>query len=81
MQNHKITQVMMDDKTIDASKEIAMVFSIANTLRGPYKPDQYKEVIIPMTILRRLECALTPTKKAVVDTYNSTLQLLRYLGS
>ena len=48
MPEHKITQVMMDDKTIDASKEIAMVFSIANTLRGPYKPDQYKEVIIPM---------------------------------
>ena len=69
MQNHKITQVMMDDKTIDASKEIAMVFSIANTLRGPYKPDQYKEVIIPMTILRRLECALAPTKKAVIAAY------------
>lgn len=69
MQEHKITQVMMDDKTIDASKEIAMVFSIANTLRGPYKPDQYKEVIIPMTILRRLECALAPTKKAVVAAY------------
>lgn len=69
MSDHKITQVMMDDKTIDASKEIAMVFSIANTLRGPYKPDQYKEVIIPMTILRRLECALAPTKKAVVAAY------------
>lgn len=69
MPDHKITQVMMDDKTIDASKEIAMVFSIANTLRGPYKPDQYKEVIIPMTILRRLECALAPTKKAVVTAY------------
>lgn len=69
MPEHKITQVMMDDKTIDASKEIAMVFSIANTLRGPYKPDQYKEIIIPMTILRRLECALAPTKKAVVAAY------------
>lgn len=69
MPEHKITQVMMDDKTIDASKEIAMVFSIANTLRGPYKPDQYKEVIIPMTILRRLECALAPTKKSVVAAY------------
>lgn len=69
MPEHKITQVMMDDKTIDASKEIAMVFSIAKTLRGPYKPDQYKEVIIPMTILRRLECALAPTKKAVVAAY------------
>ena len=69
MAKAKITEVMMDDKTIDASKEIAMVFSIANTLRGPYKPDKYKDIIIPMTILRRLECALASTKKAVVDTY------------
>ena len=69
MAEAKITQVMMDDKTIDASKEIAMVFSIANTLRGPYKPERYKDVIIPMIILRRLECALAPTKKTVVNTY------------
>ena len=53
MAEHKITQVMMDDKTIDASKEIAMVFSIANTLRGPYRAEKYKDVIIPMIILRR----------------------------
>lgn len=69
MSKTKITEVMMDDKTIDASKEIAMVFSIANTLRGPYKPDKYKDVIIPMIILRRLECALAPKKKAVVDAF------------
>lgn len=69
MAKARITEVMMDDKTIDASKEIAMVFSIANTLRDPYKPDKYKDVIIPMIILRRLECALAPTKKAVVDTF------------
>lgn len=69
MAKAKITEVMMDDKTIDASKEIAMVFSIANTLRGPYKPDKYKDVIIPMTILRRLECAFASKKKDVVDTY------------
>ena len=69
MAQHKITQVMMDDRTIDASKEIAMVFSIANTLRGPYRAEKYKDVIIPMIILRRLECALAPTKKAVVNAY------------
>lgn len=69
MSETKITQVMMDDKTIDASKEIDMVFSIANTLRGPYKPERYKDVIIPMIILRRLECALAPTKKDVVAAY------------
>ena len=58
MAEQKITQVMMDDRTIDASKEIAMVLSIANTLRGPYRAERYKDVIIPMIILRRLECAL-----------------------
>ncbi len=58
MAGNKITQVMMDDQTIDASKEIAMVLSIANTLRGPYRAERYKDVIIPMIILRRLECAL-----------------------
>lgn len=58
MSETKITQVMMDDQTIDASKEINMVLSIANTLRGPYRAERYKDVIIPMIILRRLECAL-----------------------
>lgn len=58
MAGNRITQVMMDDQAIDASKEIAMVLSIANTLRGPYRAERYKDVIIPMIILRRLECAL-----------------------
>lgn len=69
MPDKRFTQVMMDDSTIDAKKEIDMVFSIANTLRGPYKPERYKDVIIPMIILRRLECALAKTKKAVTDAY------------
>ena len=69
MPDHKITQVMMDDNTIDASKELKMVLSIANTLRGPYRAENYKDVIIPMIILRRLECALAKTKKAVVAAY------------
>jgi len=63
MAEYKITQVMMDDQTIDASKEIAMVLSIANTLRGPYRAERYKDVIIPMIILRRLECALNVKDK------------------
>ena len=45
MSDVKITAVMMDDSTIDVKKEVDMVFSIANTLRGPYKPDKYKDVI------------------------------------
>lgn len=57
MAKTKITQVMMDDSTLNVNKEVDMVFSIANTLRGPYKADKYKDIIIPMIIIRRLECA------------------------
>ena len=61
--------VMFDDTSIDVSKEVALVWSIANSLRGAYTSDKYKDVIIPMVILRRFECALADTKKAVVDKY------------
>lgn len=53
----------------DARRQIDTVFSIANTLRGTYQPDKYRDVIIPMVILRRLECALTATKDDVCATY------------
>lgn len=66
---NKKTQVMMDDSTIDASKEVSMILSIAKTLRGPYKSERYKDVIIPMIILRRIECALAKTKNKVIKKY------------
>jgi type I restriction enzyme M protein len=43
-----------------------LVWSIANILRGTYKPAQYGSVILPFTILRRLDCVLEPTKAAVL---------------
>ncbi len=60
---------MWDDKPIDVSQEVNFIWSIANKLRGPYQSDKYKDVIIPMTILRRFECALAPTKGKVVEQY------------
>ena len=59
------------NESINVTKEVNMVWSIANKLRGPYKSDKYKDVIIPMVIIRRFECALAKTKKAVLDEYNS----------
>jgi type I restriction enzyme M protein len=41
------------------------VWSIADQLRGVYKPHQYGDVILPMTILRRLDCVLAPTRDKV----------------
>lgn len=57
---------MWDDTPVDVSTEVNFIWSIANKLRGPYQSDKYKDVIIPMTIIRRFECALADTKVAVI---------------
>jgi type I restriction enzyme M protein len=57
---------MWDDTPVDISTEANLIWSIANKLRGPYRSDKYKDVIIPMTIIRRLECALEDTKEKVI---------------
>ncbi|WP_046469663.1 type I restriction-modification system subunit M [Allosalinactinospora lopnorensis] len=48
------------------------VWSIADQLRGVYKPHQYGSVILPMTILRRLDCILEPTRDRVRELAAST---------
>jgi hypothetical protein len=51
-------------------KEIAgKIWEIANRLRGPYRPPQYRLVMLPMIVLRRLDCVLEPTKDAVLAEY------------
>ena len=66
--NKKI-DMLWDDNPIDVTAEANFIWSIANKLRGTYMPDKYGDVIIPMTILRRFECALSHTKKDVIDAY------------
>lgn len=43
------------------------IWSVADLLRGPYKPNQYKDVMLPLTVLRRLDCVLEPNKDAVLQ--------------
>lgn len=51
----------------DRHKEIAgKIWEIANRLRGPYRPPQYRLVMLPMVVLRRLDCVLEPTKDALL---------------
>jgi type I restriction enzyme M protein len=45
------------------------IWEIANRLRGPYRPPQYRLVMLPLVVLRRLDCVLEPTKDAVVAEY------------
>ena len=56
---------------INISKDVNLVWSIANTLRGAYRADKYRDVIIPMFVLARLEAALLPTKEKVLAQFQS----------
>ena len=66
MRDKYFYEVMFDDTSIDVSKEVGLVWSIANSLRGAYTSDKYKDVIIPMVIIRRFECALVSTTDGVL---------------
>jgi type I restriction enzyme M protein len=44
-----------------------LIWSIAELLRGPYKESEYGKVVLPFTVLRRLDCVLAPTKKNVLE--------------
>lgn len=49
-------------------KELSnFIWSIADLLRGDYKQSDYGKIILPFTVLRRLDCVLEPTKQKVLD--------------
>jgi len=45
------------------------IWSICNLLRGPYKRNEYRKAILPLTVLRRFDCLLSPTKAKVLKEY------------
>lgn len=51
------------------SQTAAFIWSVADLLRGDFKQSQYGRVILPFTLLRRLECVLAPSKDAVVAEF------------
>ena len=46
-----------------------LIWQIADLLRGPYRPPQYERVMLPMTVLRRFDSVLAPTKAKVLADY------------
>ncbi|MGY1714361.1 N-6 DNA methylase [Geodermatophilus sp. SYSU D01106] len=48
------------------SDKVGFIWSVADLLRGDYKAHEYGQVILPLTVLRRLDCVLEPTKDAVI---------------
>ena len=49
----------------------SFIWSVADLLRGDYKQSDYGKVILPFTLLRRLECVLVPTREAVREEYET----------
>ena len=49
---------------------VDFIFEIAEKLRGPYRPPQYRKVMLPMTVLRRLDLVTRDNKQEVIDKYN-----------
>jgi type I restriction enzyme M protein len=54
---------------VSNSPNAALIWSIAELLRGDYKQSDYGKVILPFTLLRRLDCVLAPAKAAVLEEY------------
>ena len=46
-----------------------LIWQIADLLRGPYRPPQYERVMLPMTVPRRFDCVLAPSKAKVLAEY------------
>ena len=53
----------------------SFIWSVADLLRGDYKQSDYGKVILPFTLLRRLECVLEPTRDAVLTEYEARKDL------
>jgi type I restriction enzyme M protein len=58
---------MSDSATV--KNHAAFIWSVADLLRGDYKQSEYGKVILPLTVLRRLDCVLEPTKVRVLERY------------
>ena len=70
MPNDKITAV-----GANIAEKAAMIWNVADMLRGPFKPHEYGLVILPMTVVKRFHDCLLPTHQAVLDTHEKVKKL------
>lgn len=59
----------------NVNEKAALIWAIADKLTGVYKPHEYGEVILPLTVIRRFDCTLADTKEAVLEKYASVKDL------
>lgn len=59
----------------NVNEKAALIWAIADKLTGVYKPHEYGEVILPLTVIRRFGCILSDTKDAVLEKYKDVKNL------
>ena len=59
----------------NVNEKASLIWAIADKLTGVYKPHEYGEVILPLTVIRRFDCILADTKDAVLQKYESVKNL------
>lgn len=57
------------------NEKATLIWAIADKLTGVYKPHEYGEVILPLTVIRRFDCILTDTKETVLEKYDEVKNL------
>ncbi len=65
----------MAAKSEKIDQKADLIWAIADKLTGVYKPHEYGEVILPLTVIRRFDCILSDTKDAVLDKYEEVKNL------
>ena len=61
--------------TANTNEKVNLVKSIANKTRGPYTPEKYGNVIIPMAIIRRFDCILAKKNKEIAQIVEATSKI------
>ena len=65
----------MATRSAKIDQKADLIWAIADKLTGVYKPHEYGDVILPLTVIRRFDCILSDTKDAVLQKYEEVKNL------
>jgi len=65
----------------DINKHASFIWSVADLLRGDYMQSEYSKIILPLTVLRRLDCAIDPVKDDMLANYGEVKDSVANVGT
>ena len=75
MKEHGMANDIFSVVGTNIQEKAAMIWNVADLLRGPFKPHEYGLVILPMTVVKRFHDCLLPTHRAVLDMWEKVKKL------